>query len=266
MPKESHFTYALGYPAQIPNHIFSRAVAENSMNLYTAAFWADEWSESELELLKRLDDFEGWHASLPFSEVETGEGESEAYSDHRKRYGLDHFSSFGSSIKHPWEDDLSNWSWVVIAILTFATRRKLNPFEVHFLLSWLDQFEDNLLLPEYKTSPSPYVVYEDILDEPVRSSEFTAPIGRHGGGSYTPPGPGARYVYAGFTPEIGGGGATGVDVSIDADVAIPVFQFFPKWGEDIVKRFHRSDDPDMKEYAKKLDDWIVSMENTIKGG
>jgi len=57
-----------------------------------------------------------------------------------------------------------------------------------------------------------------------------------------------------------------VDVNIDADVAIPVFEFFPKWGKDIVKRFHRSDDPDMNKYGKELDDWIVSMENTIKGG
>ena len=270
MPDERYFSYRLGHPSQLTEHIFSGTeVAYNSMNLYLDAWNGDQWSVEELLLLKMVDDFHQWFGDLPFESVATGEGESEIYYRFRKDYGDTHFNSFGFPQKYPYSrDDVSVWSWVVVVILTFARRRKLNPFEVHWLLSWMNHFEHNLVLEEYSVSSKPeYVVYEDIFDEDVGSSEFAGVTGFHGGGRYSPPGPGARFTWAGFKPEPGGANPkSGGDLNIEADFPIPVFRFFPKWSDDIIKRFHRSDDPEMKKYAKELDDWIVSMENVVKGG
>ena len=35
--------------------------------------------------------------------------------------------------------------------------------------------------------------------------------------------------------------------------------------QDIVDKFHRSTDPEIQEYSKALDDWVVSVENILKG-
>ena len=41
---------------------------------------------------------------------------------------------------------------------------------------------------------------------------------------------------------------------------IPIF---PHWDDEIIEKFHRSTDPEMREYTKSLDDWSALMNNAI---
>lgn len=251
-------------PDELTYLLFADALTdEQARNLVTS--WNkmldnDAWADEELDLLNEYANY-----------VSSAEPNN-PYDEWRR-------SVLGFSIKlnSPWNERRPrstvdggplNWGGHVIVILTFAARRKLNEYEHLFLKYWLDTFTSpqfnrdggSFYIKEYKKEKPRISVYTSLLSD-INGLDFTY----HG-----PQAPPNYYAVAAFRYENFSGSSTGSQSqdsqNISADVAIPVVPFMPKWSDKIVEKFHRSTDPEIQEYSKALDDWVVSVENILKGG
>ena len=60
--------------------------------------------------------------------------------------------------------------------------------------------------------------------------------------------------------QVSGGATEDLTIEITPPRHIPIF---PHWDDKIIEKFHRSTDPEMREYTKSLDDWSALMNNAI---
>ncbi len=222
---------------------------------------SNAWTNEELDLLNEYADYassvepnnsyDEWRRSSNGFNIKL----NSPWNDRRPR-------SHGSNKEGVWYGP-ENWGGHVIVILTFAARRKLNEYEHLFLKYWLDAFIDNgrsFYIEEYKKEKPRISIYTSLLSD-INGLEGTA--------FEYPQAPPNYYAIAAYNYEDFSGSSTGSQSqdsqNISADIAIPVVPFMPKWSDDIVDKFHRSTDPEIQEYSKALDDWVVSVENILKG-
>tara|TARA_Y100000401_G_scaffold114928_1_gene117720 strand:+ start:787 stop:1566 length:780 start_codon:yes stop_codon:yes gene_type:complete len=243
---------------------------EQSRNLGTSwnkMFDNDAWTDEELDLLNEYADYvssaepnnpyDEWRRSVLGFSIKL----NSPWNERRPRStGQNKSGVFGGPV---------NWGGHVIVILTFAARRKLNEYEHLFLKYWLDTFTSpqfnrdggSFYIKEYEKAKPRISVYTSLLSD-INGLEGTA--------FEYPQAPPNYYAVAAYRYENFSGSSTGSQSqdsqNISADVAIPVVPFMPKWSDKIVEKFHRSTDPEIQEYSKALDDWVVSVENILKGG
>jgi hypothetical protein len=128
--------------------------------------------------------------------------------------------------------------WQAIAALTFSLRRPLEE-DVRVVGSWWNEYRDG----EY------YTYYDG--DRRYSHAIYLDPTG-----------------VIGETPNILRLNGTKSSQGLSADLTVEVTKprqipLFPQWDDKIIKRFYRSDDPEMRSYTKAVDDWSALMNNAI---
>ena len=139
--------------------------------------------------------------------------------------------------------------WMIMALLTFALRRPLDKDQWEVINSWWRHYRDNLgwhTVSEwwYSYYVGPKFYSHAIYFDPSAELDAGPTILRLGG------------KRTASELESAGGGI--VEVVKPRDIPL-----FPHWDKKIIKRFHRSTDPEMREYTKSVDDWSALMNNAI---
>lgn len=140
--------------------------------------------------------------------------------------------------------------WQIMALLTFALRRPLDKDQWEIIKGWWKHYSSSLGIG-YEVSDRWYSYYvgpkfysHAIYFDPSAELDDGPTILRLGG------------KRTASELESAGGGI--VEVVKPRDIPP-----FPHWDKKIIKRFHRSTDPEMREYTKALDDWSSLMSNSI---
>ena len=146
--------------------------------------------------------------------------------------------------------------WQMMALMTFSLRRSLGD-DVRALRNWWNYFRR-----PYPGTPADrdgsafgykieeYYTYYD-GDRRYSHAIYLDPTG-----------------VIGETPNILRLDGTKSSQGLSADLTVEVTKprqipLFPQWDDKIIKRFYRSDDPEMRSYTKAVDDWSALMNNAI---